>query len=321
MDSNGQRFIFHVSEEEAQRIDKFLIAKLPDLSRSRAQNLIDCEKVTINDRFPKKSGEMLKGGEVVSVLIPSILKSELIAQEIPLNILFENDNVLVINKPAGMVVHPSVGHADGTLVNAILGYETELEGIGGEERPGIVHRLDKETSGVIIVAKNETSLHWLQEEFRSRAVKKTYIALVDGKPTTPRGRIEAPIGRDINDRKKMAITTLQRGREAISEYLTLENFDRHTLLEFHPLTGRTHQVRLHCAFLGCPIVGDMVYGKRKLSLPIDRHFLHSGKLVIRLPGNDFPSEFIAPLPEELKHVLENLRGKLLTPGEDMSPNR
>ncbi|MFO7585898.1 MAG: RluA family pseudouridine synthase, partial [Anaerolineales bacterium] len=213
-----------------------------------------------------------------------------------------------INKPAGMVVHPAVGHERGTLVNAVLGHDPEIEGIGGEERPGIVHRLDKDTSGLIVVAKNDAAMRWLQEQFRQRTVRKTYLALVDGAPPTPTGRVEAPIGRDPRDRKKMAVTTPAKGREAVSEYRTLETFRAHALLEFHPLTGRTHQIRLHCAFLGCPIVGDTQYGHRKLSVQIKRHFLHAFQLEITLPGEDEPRVFEAALPVELEMMLDVIRG-------------
>ncbi|HNO95322.1 MAG TPA: RluA family pseudouridine synthase, partial [Anaerolineales bacterium] len=178
---------------------------------------------------------------------------------------------------------------------------------GGEERPGLVHRLDKETSGLIILAKNERAHNWLQDQFRLRKVEKTYLALVDGKPPTPAGRVEAPIGRDPSHRKKMAIVSPGKGREAVSEYKTLESFRHHTLLEFHPHTGRTHQIRLHCQFLGCPIVGDSVYGKRTNTATIDRHFLHAFRLKIILPNEKQPRMFEAELPEELKAVLEEVK--------------
>jgi 23S rRNA pseudouridine1911/1915/1917 synthase len=203
---------------------------------------------------------------------------------IPLDILFENDDLMVVNKPAGMVVHPAAGHDSGTLVHAVLGYAPGLEGVGGVERPGVVHRLDKDTSGLILLAKNDRSHRWLQDQFRTRKVDKSYMALVDGHPPTPTGRVEASIGRDPSHRKKMAIVSVSKGREAISEYKTLESFPNHTLLEFHPLTGRTHQIRLHCLFLGCPIVGDEIYGNRRRSLKIDRQFLHAIQLKIILPG-------------------------------------
>jgi len=160
---------------------------------------------------------------------------------------------------------------------------------------------------LILLAKNERAHRWLQDQFRLRKVEKTYLALVDGKPPTPSGRVEAHIGRDPRNRKRMAIVSASKGREAISEYKTLERFNNHTLLEFHPLTGRTHQIRLHCAFLKCPIVGDEVYGRKKPSLPISRHFLHAYRLQVVLPGEKEPHSFEAPLPDELKQVLSQLR--------------
>jgi 23S rRNA pseudouridine1911/1915/1917 synthase len=231
----------------------------------------------------------------------------LVAEEIPLDIVFENDDLIVVNKPAGMVVHPAAGHSSGTLVNAVLGYDPDLEGIGGEERPGVVHRLDKQTSGLILLAKNERAHRWLQDQFRLRKVEKTYLALVDGKPPTPSGRVEAYIGRDPKQRKKMAIVPENKGRESISEYKTVEEFGKYTLLEFHPFTGRTHQIRLHCAFLKCPIVGDEVYGRKSPSMVLGRHFLHAYRLKITLPNEKEPRQFEAPLPDELVDVLNSLR--------------
>jgi 23S rRNA pseudouridine1911/1915/1917 synthase len=188
-----------------------------------------------------------------------------------------------------------------------MGYDPDIEGIGGEERPGVVHRLDKDTSGLILLAKNERAHRWLQDQFRLRKVNKTYLALVDGRPPTPSGRVEAHIGRDLKNRKRMAIVSEKHGREAISEYTTVEEFNDHTLLEFHPHTGRTHQIRLHCLFLNCPIAGDEIYGKKKSTININRHFLHAYRLNIRLPNETEPKEFEAPLPEELEGVLTVLR--------------
>jgi 23S rRNA pseudouridine1911/1915/1917 synthase len=222
-------------------------------------------------------------------------------------VVFENDDLLVVNKPAGMVVHPAAGHASGTLVHAALGHAPEMEGIGGEGRPGVVHRLDMQTSVLILMAKNDAAHHWLQEQFRLRKVEKVYWALVDERPPTPSGRIEAPIGRDPHQRKQMAIVAPEKGREAVSEYRTLETFPDHTLLEVHPITGRTHQIRLHLAFLGCPVVGDTVYGRRKATVPLGRHFLHAARLTIRLPRAAQPHTFQAPLPPELEAALDQLR--------------
>jgi 23S rRNA pseudouridine1911/1915/1917 synthase len=296
-----------VGPEAPERLDKFLVEQLQEFSRSRIQGLIADGFVDVNGRGAKKAGQTLESGFTVTVRVPPPAPTDLVAEEIPLDIVFENDDLLVVNKPAGMVVHPAAGHSSGTLVNAVLGYEPDIEGIGGEERPGVVHRLDKETSGLILLAKNERAHGWLQDQFRLRQVEKTYLALVNGKPPTASGRVEAHIGRDPSHRKRMAIVTESRGREAISEYRTVERFREHTLLEFHPLTGRTHQIRLHCAFLGCPIVGDEVYGRRKPSLDINRHFLHAYRLKIILPGEKDPRLFEAPLPEELERVLVDLR--------------
>ncbi len=298
---------FRFEDEAPERLDKFLVGLLQEFSRSRIQGLIANGCVDVNGHAAKKAGQPLESGSNVTVRIPPPAPTDLVAEDIPLDIIFENDDLIVVNKSAGMVVHPAVGHSSGTLVNAVLGYDPEIEGIGGEERPGVVHRLDKETSGLILLAKNERAHRWLQDQFRLRKVDKTYLALVDGKPPTPSGRVEAHIGRDPSHRKRMAIVSESRGREAISEYKTIEEFKSHTLLEFHPLTGRTHQIRLHCAFLKCPIVGDKVYGKKKASLKIGRHFLHAYRLKIILPEEKEPRLFEAPLPDELEQVLVALR--------------
>ncbi|MBE3119460.1 MAG: RluA family pseudouridine synthase, partial [Candidatus Atribacteria bacterium] len=273
------------------------------------QGLIKNGFVKVEAETVTKAGRDLGFGEQIEIRIPPPVPSGLVAEDIPLDIVFENEDLVVVNKPAGMVVHPSPGHDSGTLVHAALGYIPELEGIGGEERPGIVHRLDKDTSGLIVIAKNERAHRWLQEQFKSRKVEKTYLALVDGKPPTPAGRVEAPIGRNTTHRKLMAVVPLDKGREAVSEYRTLESFHAHTLLEVHPLTGRTHQIRVHMAFLGCPVAADMVYGKRKPTVELDRHFLHAHKLKIVPPGEKQARIFESSLPHELQFVLEHLRQK------------
>ena len=298
---------FRFEEETPERLDKFLVGQLQEFSRSRIQGLIANSCVDVNGLAARKAGQTLENGFNVTVRIPPTAPTDLVAEDIPLDIVFENEELIVVNKPAGMVVHPAAGHSTGTLVNAVLGYDPDLEGIGGEERPGVVHRLDKETSGLILLAKNERAHRWLQDQFRLRKVEKTYLALVDGKPPTPSGRVEAFIGRDPKQRKKMAIVSENKGRESISEYKTVEEFDKHTLLEFHPQTGRTHQIRLHCAFLKCPIVGDEIYGRKSRTLEIKRHFLHAYRLKIILPNEKEPRQFEAPLPEELERVLNTLR--------------
>ncbi len=246
-------------------------------------------------------------GNRVLIHIPPAAPTDLIPEDIPLDVVFENADLMMVNKPAGMVVHPAAGHFSGTLVHAALAHAPELEGIGGEQRPGIVHRLDKDTSGLIIIAKNERAHRWLQDQFRLRKVHKTYLALLDGKPPTPTGRVEAEIARDPAHRKQMAVVPDGRGREAVTEYKVIEQFPKHTLIEAYPLTGRTHQIRLHMAFLKCPIVGDTLYGHKHKSLQIDRHFLHAARISLVLPGEKAERTFTASLPDELSAILDQLR--------------
>lgn len=290
-----------------ERLDKALVAHLPDFSRARLQGLIKDGRVTVAGRVVQKSGLVVEAGQHVQVEIPPSEPTDLLPEAIPLDVVFENTDLMVINKPAGMVVHPSAGHHTGTLVHAALAHAPDLEGVGGEQRPGIVHRLDKDTSGLILIAKNDQAHRWLQDQFRIRKVKKVYLALVDGAPPTPEGRIEAAIARDPSHRKRMAVVAPGRGRDSVTEYQTVESFPSHTLIEAHPLTGRTHQIRLHLAFLGTPIVGDSVYGHRKPTIPIERHFLHAAKLTIQLPGDTSPRTFDVPLPPELDNILQQLR--------------
>jgi 23S rRNA pseudouridine1911/1915/1917 synthase len=298
-------FLYQASDE--QRLDKFLVSCLPDFSRSRLQALIKDGFVLVNGKPAIKAGFPIDRGDRVDIRIPPNEPSSLVPENIPLSVIFENSHLMVVNKPAGMVVHPAAGHSTGTLAQAALAHAPELEGVGGEQRPGIVHRLDKDTSGLILVAKDDRTHRWLQDQFRLRNVVKIYLALVDGHPPTPNGRVEASVGRDPSHRKKMAIVTDGKGREATSDYFSLETFPAHTLIEVHPLTGRTHQIRLHLAFLGCPIVADTVYGHRHPSLALERQFLHAARLTILLPGEDRPRIFEAPLPLDLQQVLNDLR--------------
>lgn len=293
--------------EYTERLDKLLAARFPEHSRSRMQGLIRDGFVRVNQKIINKAGFAVEKGMNIEVNLPPVQPVALEAEPIPLKVIFDHPDVLVIDKPAGLVVHPAAGHESGTLVNAVMALTPDLEGIGGELRPGIVHRLDKETSGLILIAKNERAHRFLQDQFRLRQVKKVYLALVDGKPPTPSGRIEAPIARDPAHRKRMAVVPAGKGREAVTEYYTRESFAHHTLIEAHPLTGRTHQIRLHLAFVGCPIVGDTIYGRRKVSLPLNRHFLHASRLTIRLPGEKQPRTFEASLPPELEEILQILR--------------
>lgn len=306
---NERILSFRYEEGNVSRLDKFLVSCLPEFSRTQLQNLIKNGDILINGIVARKNGQVLNYGSLVQVSIPPPEPTQLVPEDIPLDIIFENEDLLVINKPAGMVVHPAAGHISGTLVHAALAHAPEMVGIGGEKRPGVVHRLDKNTSGLILLAKNDQTHRWLQDQFRLRKTMKTYIALVDGKPPTPSGRIEIPVGRDRVHRKLMAATGIKRGREAISEYHTLDSFKEHTLLEVHPLTGRTHQIRVHLAYIGCPVAGDTVYGHKHATIAIDRHFLHATRLTILLPGEAESHTFEAPLPLELADVLGRLRAE------------
>ena len=217
--------------------------------------------------------------------------------------------MIAVNKPSGMVVHPGAGNSSGTLVNALLAYDPAIRQVGEVDRPGVVHRLDKETSGVVIFARTDKAYKWLVRQFKSRDLDKKYLALVDGHPPTPTGRIEAPITRDTKIRTRMAVGLRGQGKPAVSEYFELERFEAHTFLEVHPITGRTHQIRVHLNYIGVPVVGDTVYGRRHPSIEMDRFFLHAKSLAVRLPGERAPHIFSAPLPESLQLILVNLRNQ------------
>jgi 23S rRNA pseudouridine1911/1915/1917 synthase len=301
-----QIFTFKQTEEEPERLDKFLVRCLPEFSRARIQALIRSGNVTLEGKVIEKMSFLVTSGQEVKIILPSPEPSELIPETIPLEVIYEDTHLLIVNKPAGMVVHPAAGHSTGTLVHAVLAHAPELTGVGGVQRPGVVHRLDKDTSGLILLAKDDVTHQWLQNQFKSRKVNKTYIALVDGAPPTPTGRVEAAIGRDPSKRKQMAIVPDAKGRSAISEYRVVKTFPHHTLIEVHPLTGRTHQIRVHMAFIGCPVVGDKVYGHKKSTLPLNRHFLHARDIMITLPGEKTPRSFTAPLAPELEKILQEL---------------
>lgn len=297
-----------ILDTAGERLDKALPAALPALSRTQVQRLIKDGMVTVNGRRVKPNLK-LAGGEQVTIILPEVQETELLPEDIPLDIRYEDEDMLVINKPAGMVVHPAVGHESGTLVNAILYHCPDLEGIGGEKRPGIVHRLDKETSGLIVVAKNERALRHLQAQFKERSVDKRYLALVEGQVNPPEALIDAPIGRDPRQRKKMAVIPLHysaRSRPAQTAYRTVISYDDYTLLECHLHTGRTHQIRVHLAYAGFPIVGDTVYGRRKQTIHLKRQFLHAARLTLLRPSDNTPLSLEAELPPELTAVLQQL---------------
>lgn len=295
--------------EGAVRLDKFLAEQISQLSRAKLQEMIANGEVRLNGKVVSKPAQKLEQGDRVETVLIFEPEDELKKQAMELDVLYEDENVIVLNKPAGLVVHPGAGHNKNTLVNALIYHWPEIAQVGEPKRPGIVHRLDKETSGVMIVARRQAAYEWLVRQFKSRKVQKSYLALLDGTPPTPTGRIETRIGRDEKIRQRMAVTYGEKGRKAVTEYFTRQNFANHTLVEADLLTGRTHQIRVHMAFIGCPVVGDCVYGRRKPSLDLERFFLHASGLSIRLPGEKEERRFEAPLPQDLQHVLEQLESK------------
>ncbi len=308
---NGRRVEIEV-EEGGLRLDRFLTDRLGGLSRSAVQRLTAEEQVTVNGR-PVKAGYKVRPGDVVAVDLPAEEPQKPTAEAIPLAVVYEDETLLVVDKPAGMVVHPAPGHPGGTLVNALLARYPELA-TDGEGWPGIVHRLDRDTSGLLLVAKEEKGRLALQRQFKARRVRKFYLALLDGCLQPPRGRIEAPLGRDPHRRQRFAV--VPGGREAITEYRVLEPFTRragpsagdYTLVEAEPKTGRTHQIRVHFASIGHPVVGDRVYGRRRPALPVPRQFLHAWRLEFTHPLSGQRVELEAPLPPDLGAVLDLLRG-------------
>lgn len=299
----AQNITFRV-ENDGERLDKVVAANAPDLSRAVVQRLIKQGQVTVNGRSSKPSHRVEAGDEVL-VQIPATQQPQVLAEQVALDVIYEDEHLLLVNKPSGMVVHPAYGHESGTLVNALLGHCPQLRDVGGTERAGIVHRLDKDTSGLLVVAKNEEAHSALQRQFKRRSVKKTYLALVEGHPEPSQGVIDAPIGRDKRQRKRMAI--VRSGRTALTAYRIIEHFDEHSLVELQPESGRTHQLRVHLAWLGCPVVGDRVYGYRRQHLLKHRHFLHARQLEFTHPVTGEALSLLAPLPDKLARLLERLR--------------
>ncbi len=296
-------------EGAGKRLDAWLGAQETDLSRSRIQDLIRSGHILLNGRSAKPSQKLSPGLEI-RIDPPAPVDTRLLPEAIPLDILYEDADLVVLNKPAGLVVHPAAGHASGTLVNALLAHCPDLTGIGGEKRPGIVHRLDRDTTGVMVAAKNELALRGLMNQFRHRQVAKEYLALVWGHVSPPAGRTETLIGRSSRDRKKMSATP-SSGRPAITVYRTVETFAAVSLVSVAIETGRTHQIRVHMAFLGHPVVGDAQYGRpRRDALPVpvpDRQMLHARRLGLKHPRTGETLNFEAPLPVDMRDLLAALR--------------
>ncbi|MFC2002336.1 RluA family pseudouridine synthase [Chloroflexota bacterium] len=290
-----------VADNQALRLDKYVCQKCPELSRTYVQKLIGDGYIKVNDNVAKP-GLKLNPGDRVTVIIPPTPPSLLSPEDIPLKIIYEDDDLLAVDKPAGLTVHPAPGHPSHTLVNAILSHFPHLTDISDSLRPGIVHRLDKDTSGVMLVAKNSAAQANLAEQFSTHSVIKAYLVLVKGHLTPESGIIEAPIGRDPSNRKRMAVVT--KGREARTDYEVVKYIGSYTLLEVRPETGRTHQIRVHLSAISYPVVGDPVYGVK--SAYLSRQFLHACRLGFKLPSTGEYLELESKLPTDLAQALENI---------------
>lgn len=326
--SEEQQLVFS-AERGGERLDRFLAQQLVDVSRSEVQRWIKEERVTVNGRSGKASAKLL-AGDVVILLRPARIDALVEPEQVALEVVYEDADLLVVNKPAGMVVHPAPGHLSGTLVNALLGRDPNLARVGAPDkdaifsekmaslsglRAGVVHRLDRDTSGLLLVAKNRVAFAHLQRQFKTRRVQKTYLALVEGVLDVPSGRIEAPIARDPARRQRMAVLSENRGgRRSVTAFRVLESYvstmsqqrNEFSLLEVDLLTGRTHQIRVHMAFIKHPVVGDRIYGSRKQRIPCPHQFLHAHRLAFTQPTSGERIEVEAALPGDLQAVLDQL---------------
>lgn len=288
------------------RIDKFLTESCPDYTRSFLQKLLKSELVEVNGK-PVKSSYKTAAGDTVTFEVPEAVEAKITAQEMPLDILYEDEDVILINKPKGMVVHPAAGHYEGTLVNGLMHHcREQLSGINGVMRPGIVHRIDMDTTGVLIVCKNDLAHNSIAEQLKVHSITRKYYAVVFGSLKDDEGTIHAPIGRHPNDRKKMSINS-KNGKDAVTHYKVLERFHGYTLVECRLETGRTHQIRVHMASIGHPLLGDQVYGPAKQPFRLQGQTLHAGVLGFLHPRTGEYMEFSAPLPKYFEELLEKLR--------------
>ncbi len=287
-----------------KRLDTYIVDKIKELSRTTVKRLIDEEKILVNGKKQKSSYKPEKG-DCISIDIPEAHEIELEAQNIPVPVIYEDNDIIVVNKPKGMVVHPANGNPDGTLVNAILAMcKDSLSGIGGEIRPGIVHRLDKDTSGLLIVAKNDEAHIKMSKQIQDRQVTKKYIALVKGVISENEATIDLPIGRSSKDRKKMAVDA--KGKNAITHFKVLKRYNNYTLLELKIDTGRTHQIRVHMSYIGHPVVGDSVYSNGKNEFGVEGQMLHARYLEFKHPITGEELKLEAPIPNYFEDVLQRL---------------
>ncbi len=301
MKQETRRFKVH-SEEAGMRLDKFLAMFNEDTSRTFIQDLIKKGLVQVSGNMVKASYKM-KADDVIEMIMPPPTKIQLIPQNIPIDILYEDESLIAVDKPPGLVVHPAPGHPHGTLVNALLYHCEDLAGIGGKLRPGIVHRLDRDTSGVMVVAKNSQAHRKMVAAFKERQVEKIYLALVQGVPPEKEGRIQVKVGRHPKKRKVMA-AGVEAGREAITDYKVIETVADTALLSVFPQTGRTHQIRVHLAWLGYPVKGDRIYGTKAGWSEVPRQMLHSYVLALQHPSQGSRISFKAPVPEDFQRLLK-----------------
>ena len=303
--AGGHTFLIGPEANE-QRLDIYLTENMPALTRSQIQRLIAEGQVTVNGRVPTKAGYRLTSGESVQICIPAPTADTVVAQDIPLDILYEDEQLVVINKRRGMVVHPAAGNLQGTLVNALLAHCSDLSGINGVIRPGIVHRLDKDTSGAMLVAKTDLAHISLAEQIRSHSAGRIYLAVVYGNIASDSGRIEGAIGRHPKDRKKMAVVR-QLGKTAVTHFQVVERLGRYTVVSCRLETGRTHQIRVHMASIGHPLVGDPKYGPAKVEAGIKGQALHSSEIHFTHPRTGETMSFSAPMPQDMLLLVEQLR--------------
>ena len=306
MSENGLQRLTVSLEEAGVRIDKYLAEQLPDITRSYLQKLLKDGSVQMNGK-PVKTSTKTAAGAVIELTIPEPEEPEILPEDIPLDILYEDSDVILINKPKDMVVHPAAGHYTGTLVNALMYHcKGDLSGINGVLRPGIVHRIDKDTTGVLIVCKNDKAHNALAEQLKEHSITRKYRAIVCGNLKEDEGTVDAPLGRHPQDRKKMAIVRTG-GKRAVTHYQVLERFGNYTYIECQLETGRTHQIRVHMASLGHPLLGDEVYGRVKSPFKLEGQTLHAMVLGFIHPTTGEYMEFEAPLPEYFEKLLEKLR--------------
>ena len=292
-----------------ERLDRWLTDQINDLSRSRVQKLIEQGHIQINQQVCKSCKQVMQAGDRVQVTIPPVEPLDLAAVAMPLDILYEDEQLLIVNKPVGLVVHPAPGHLNDTLVNALLAYCEDLAGIGGVERPGIVHRLDKDTSGALAIAKTDLAHQNLQAQFKTKTARRDYLAVVYGALSADKGTVDAPVGRHLSDRKKMAVVPETKGgRRAVTHWQVAERLGNYSLVQFALETGRTHQIRVHSTHIGHPVVGDPVYGSgRSVGVNLPGQALHAWKLRLLHPVTADPIQVTAPIPSHILTLLEVLR--------------